>query len=262
MSTAVDRRLPCSAILALLLLSSGVHAAHSLGARADLGLSSLRDDLLVPLAFTGPAIRLGLDYGMTLDRHSLEADLSLSFAATRNRFDQQGWEIAHDYGAGYAYCLQCQPQREWWLGVTLRQQTDLAFFQTWDDAHGYWLASWALSPTLRHDRALWSSGFLETRAEVGLFGLYSRPPTYRYNKQDDLTLPHYHFDRSFASPHWFTPLDVQLLRLGALLRFRSAEDAHGTGPAIGAEVRFARASEPAAFASLYTGLRLGWGWGW
>jgi hypothetical protein len=163
---------------------------------------------------------------------------------------------------GYGHGLERQRNREWWLGAVLRQQTELAFFQTWDDAHGYWLATWALSPTLRHDRQLWPGGFLETRAEIGLFGLYSRPPTYRYNKQDDLTLPHYHFDRSFDSPSWFTPLDVQLLRLGAVLRFRSADEQHGAGPAVGGEVRFARASDPAAFASLYTGLRLGWGWGW
>jgi hypothetical protein len=138
----------------------------------------------------------------------------------------------------------------------------MAFFQTWDDAHGYWLASWALGPTLQHARQVWSGGYLETRAELGLFGLYSRPPTYRYNKQDDLTLLHFHFDRSLAAPKVFSPFDVQLLRWTALLRFRSTRSQYGEGLGVGVDVRFSRAADPAPFMWLYSGLRVAYGWGW
>jgi hypothetical protein len=97
------------------------------------------------------------------------------------------------------------------------------------------------------------------RAELALFGVASRPPSYRANKQDALTHARFHFDRlDGGEPFWL--LDVQLARLEALLRWRAHGAPFGSGFGLGAFARFARAREPEPYAALYAGLLLDYGW--
>jgi hypothetical protein len=233
---------------------------HTLNARWDVGLASFREDLLVPLAFSGFGTQLGVDYELRGKQQSFEADLTLGAAYALNRFEHQALGLNHDIGLGYVRVLDRTDVCEWWLGAGLREQTHLQLIESWDDAHGYWIATWALGPIVHHERQLWSRGWLEARTELGLLGLVSRPPSYRFNKQDALTHVDFHFNRSFDDPEWFSPLDVQLLRLSALVRFRGAAQ-HGRGFGLGLDFQFARASEPEPAATTYSGVRLAYGWG-
>jgi hypothetical protein len=250
--------------LAASLVSHGAmaHAQmdHTLTLRWDFGLASFREDLLVPLAFSGIGTHLGGGYELRGRRHGFEADLSLGAAYALNRFDHRALGLNHELGLGYIHALARSDSCSWWLGVGLRDETHLHLIESWDDAHGYWIASWALGPILHHDRQLWARGWLEARGEAGLFGLISRPPEYRFNKQDALTHVDFHFNRSFDAPEWFSPLDAQLLRLSALVRFRSSTH-HGQGLGLGVDFRFARAANPLPAATMYSGLRLAYGWG-
>ncbi|HEX2880834.1 MAG TPA: hypothetical protein VHO25_14985 [Polyangiaceae bacterium] len=236
-------------------------AKQALNLRLDMGIASFREDLLVPLAFSGPGIHLGVSYELRGSQHGFQADLSLGAAYAWNRFEHAALGLNHELGLGYIHLLDRGESCAWWLGAELRDETHLHFIESWDDAHGYWLASWSLGPIVEHERKLWSSGWLETRTELGLVGLMSRPPAYRLNKQDALTHIDYHFNRSFASPEWFSPLDVQLVRLSALLRFRKGNQHQGKGFGLGLEFQFARAKEPQPAASMYSGARLAYGWG-
>jgi hypothetical protein len=234
---------------------------HTLTLQWDVGLASFREDLLVPLTFSGIGTHIGGGYELRGQRHGFEADLSLGAAYAWNRFEHPALQLNHTLGLGYVHALERHEACSWWLGAGLRNETLLHLIESWDDAHGYWIASWALGPIVHHERQLWSRGWLEARAEVGLFGLVSRPPEYRFNKQDALTHVDFHFNRSFDSPDWFSPLDVQLLRLSALVRFRGATKLHGQGFGLGVDFRFARAVDPLPAAAMYSGLRLAYGWG-
>jgi hypothetical protein len=250
-------------VAAVLTYGSGAcaHAKQAVNVGWDIGIASFREDLLVPLAFSGIGTHLGGGYELRGQLHGFEADLSLGAAYAWNRFEHPALQLNHTLGLGYVHALERHEACSWWLGAGLRNETLLHFIESWDDAHGYWMASWSLGPIVEHERQLWPRGWLEARAEAGLFGLISRPPAYRLNKQDALTHIEYHFNRSFHDPKGFSPLDVQLIRLSALVRFRRATQHHGEGFGLGFDFRFARAADPLPASSMYSGLRLAYGWG-
>ncbi len=219
---------------------------------------STRDDTLVPLAFTGPALALGARYGYAARRHAFDAELRAGFGVLWNRFGHVAAQIFHGLSAGYAYALSDGAQRLA-LGGALRFDTDVAYLASWDDAHGYWLSALSLWPYVHDARPLGGFAWLESRAGFALFGLASRPPAYRANKQDALPHPGYYFDRIGQSPRWVGPLQVQAIELELLARFRRHRDAAGSGLGLGLRVRFARASDPAPFATLYTGAVVSYG---
>jgi len=215
---------------------------------------SVREDGLVPLAFTGPALALGARYGVALQRHVFDAQLDLGFGMLFNRFGHMAAQIEHGLALGYGYDLCEEPASVIAPGAALRTDTNVAYLASWDDAHGYWLASVGLWPRLDYARPLTSSAQLESRAKLMLVGVASRPPPYRQNKQDAMTHVGYYFDRIGHSPRWLSPLTVQAIELEAQVRFRDSRVSLGRGWGVGGEARFARARDPKPYTSLYLGI--------
>jgi hypothetical protein len=221
--------------------------------------ASARDDLLVPLASTGGGLGLLGRYRLEIGSERVEAELALGAAVMFDRFDRPAVQLPYSFALAYAHVVQRSPLTMTQLGATLRWQTELSYFEAWDDAHGYWLAMIALGPNVRHAYSVLRTLTLETRAELALFGVASRPPSYRWNKQDPLTHAEYYVDRiQDGELVWLW--DVQALSIEALGRAREADAIYGTGFGAGAFARLARASGPAPYAALYLGILLDYGW--
>lgn len=253
-----------AAILAALLLGA-MHATraraqtHVLEAAIPISSASARDDLLVPVAATGLLLGLASRYRLGLASERFEAELGLSAAIMFDHYGNAAVQIPHTLALGYAHVVQRSASALMMLGVNARWSTEISYFAAWDDAHGYWLSMLALGPTMRHAATIGQSVVLETGAELALLGLSSRPPRYRFNKQDALTQPGYYLDRlGDAEPFWLW--DVQALRVEALLRARTSHAAYGTGFGAGGYARLARASEPEPYTVLYVGVLLDYGW--
>lgn len=254
--------------LGLLALVIAVCSAAPLGARAqshvvEAGLAvtsaSARDDLLVPLTSTGSGLGLLGRYRLGIGSERFEAELALGAAVMFDRFDNPAIQLPYSVALAYAHVMQRSRTTMTQLGATLRWQTEISYFEAWDDAHGYWLSLLALGPSLRHAYSLASNLALESRAEVALLGIASRPPSYRWNKQDALPHAEYYVDRiEDGEPVWLW--DVQALSIEAVARVRTASATYGTGFGAGAVTRLARASDPAPYAALYIGVLLDYGW--
>lgn len=222
--------------------------------------ASARDDLLVPLASTGSGLSLLGRYRLGIDSERVEAELALGAAVMFDRFDNAALQLPYSFALAYAHVVQRSPVTMTQLGATLRWQTDLSYFEAWDDAHGYWLSMIALGPHVRHAYGFARAMTLETGAELALFGLASRPPSYRWNKQDALPRAEYYVDRiGDGEPFWLW--DVQAVRIEALLRARdAAASTYGTGFGGGVLARLARASDPEPYTALYLGILIDYGW--
>lgn len=249
----------------LLALPQGVCAserpstAQRIELRGLLSSLSVRDDSLVPLAFTGPQLAFGARYGAVSGRHGVDADLRVGFGTVWNRFGHIGAHIAHGIGLTYTQALVDRTDLRFALGAALRFDTSVAYLATWDDAHAYWLASAALWPAVVDSRPLIGAAWLESRCEFALIGFGSRPPAYRANKQDALSELGYYFDRIGRSPRWLWPWQLQAIELEVLARFRQTPLAAGTGWGTGVSIRFARATFPEPYTQLYVGVVAGYG---
>ena len=248
------------AIAACIAVPIGARAqTHVVEAGLPITSASARDDLLVPLASTGGGVGLLGRYRLGIDSERVEAELALGAAVLFDRFDNAAVQLPYSFALAYAHVVQRSGLTMTQLGVTLRWQTELSYFEAWDDAHGYWLSMLALGPNLRHAYGVARHVTLETRAELALIGLASRPPSYRRNKQDAVTHAEYYVDRIEGNePFWLW--DVQAVQLEALLRARAPGATYGTGFGAGVLARLARASDPEPYAALYLGLLFAYGW--
>jgi hypothetical protein len=251
-----------SAVLLSLYLAgpAAAETAHVLQAVATLGSESARDDLLVPLAFTGPALGLGSRYRVGFGISALEAELELGIGVLTNRFDHEAEQLSHGLALGYSRAIKESTTEQTELAAIVRWQDELSYFESWDDAHGYWFSTLMLAPAIRDSRALSSGLQLESRAEFALLGIAARPPERRWNKQDALTHVSYHVDRLGYGTRFVTPLDLQSLRAEALLRFRHSDAPVGSGFGAGLVASFARLREPEPYLLLQAGGIVTYGW--
>lgn len=252
-----------SAFIALCLVPRGVvqaDAAHAVEAQLGVGSLSVRDDVLVSYAFTGPTTVLGARYRSSWDRHALELGLKVAFGVLFTREAELGAVAAHELYARSSHRLLDAVRRTLRIGPTLRYSHDLAYLVEWDDAHGYWLATLLLGAHGDHRERLSARHDLELGLELGLLGLSSRPPARRLNKQDALNHPSFYFDRLGAGPDFAWLADTLQLRLSALLRLVRPGRAIGAGWGVGYESRFSWAHEPAPIAIWYNGFIASYVW--
>ncbi len=228
--------------------------------RGVLGSGSVRDDTLVPLAFTGPALAIAARYGLVSGRHMVDAELRFDFGVVLNRFGHLGAVAGDGLDVSYAHALVLQPERIFALGGALRFDTRTAYLAEWDDSHGYWLATLALWPQVIDAQPIADGTWLESRYQLALFGLASRPPSYRYNTPDALPHPEYWFDRIGDGTRVVSLGQLQAFDVEVLARFRAAGAAFGQGWGVGLSLRFARATFPEPYAQLYAGVLVTRGW--
>jgi hypothetical protein len=230
--------------------------------RLGLGSLSMREDLLVPYAFTGPALAFGAGYGLMKGAHGLDLSLDFGMAPAWTRAGDPGLHARYALGAAYNVLIYARARRSSWLGAVARFNHELASLVSWDDAHGYWLDALMVGPALRHTEQPWPGLALELQTEVGLLGLSSRPPARRLNKQDALTKVRYHFNRLAQQPEVAWLGNTTLLRAEAVLRWRAREQAWGNGAGVGLETRLARASDPQPLTLWYVGVLGSYGRSW
>jgi hypothetical protein len=196
-------------LLALSFLVCGASQAQDEGAKPasirylgfhfDAGLHSFREDLLVPLGFNGPGASLGGIYTRQKDNTYFNIRLKLGLAYLKNRYSHEAglatlelrptwlWKLGHRDGTGGFWGGICVP---------LQINSDLGL-HSWDDSHLYWLTTYSIGPAVEWWKSVSQKSTAVVRLETPLIGWVSRPPTYRYNKQDALN----HFTFQFSEPN-------------------------------------------------------------
>jgi hypothetical protein len=242
-----------SACFALAILCADRAAAdqphHALGFTVDAGVASNRDDILVPRALSGPRFGLGATYAGLLGPGTLHAQLHIAASFVLDRDSYPGLSIDHALGADYVFDLGRGADTRFAVGPALGADTDILAVSGWDDAHAYWIAMRWLGVSWRAFAPAWRGSRWDLSVELPLFGLLSRPPSYRMNKQDAMNHLDFYFVDVQRDPQAVWLADVQQLRLALDLWQSRSSNFVTNGWAFGAETRFAHVVEPrSAFA--------------
>lgn len=169
-------------------------------------LLQLRDDLLAPLRYTGPALGGRVFLERTSASSEQRAELRLGAGIGFNRMGHGAGALP--WGGSLAALRRASASRtgarELFLGATLLANVDAVYFYDWDDAHLYWMTSYAAGPLLSF-RRLRGERRTELALALPVVGVVARPPEVRYDKVDDLVfvrtwfaLPH----RGFSAATW------------------------------------------------------------
>lgn len=217
---------------------------HALGVRLGLRATSVRDDLLVPLAFSGPGLAVGASYQGLVGRGTLDARFEFDVSAVENRFGHEGGTLAHALAVGYLLPVHAAGAWRFSAGAVVGESTDSLYLESWDDTHGYWLGILYLGAAASGAGALSASWQLETRVELALLGTAGRPEEFRRTKQEPLADVSFHVVHPHEDGRVFGPWNVQLLRLDVAARRRSSGDGAARGWSFGLQGRFARAGFP------------------
>ena len=236
-------------------------APHSIAVGVLVGARSARDDILVPIASTGPELALQASFLGSLHRSIVATELRAGMGALFDRDLRPAAALDYRISAGYLRVVVDAPDR--WsaaVGPVLVWSSDVAWFAKWDDAHAYWMGRRWAGVSARAWRRLSLRWRLDLAAECSLLGAESRPPAYRANKEDALTRPVFYLadvnrDARFA---WLgTSQDVRIT-LDAH-RFRSWGRVP-SGWGFGVEARVAHTDRPTMAFVLETSFRIAHAW--
>jgi hypothetical protein len=191
-----------------------------LGFHLDAGTRSYREDLLVPLAFNGPGISLGGIYTRQKDKSVFNIRMKFGIGYLKNRFSHEAGLITLELRPSWI-CRLSQNERygDFWGGICIPLQikTDLGL-QSWDDSHLYWLTTYSFGLAMEWRKSVSLKSQAVIRMETPLIGWVSRPPLYRYNKQDALNHFSFHCSEPNRSLHFETVDTYRALFLQILLR--------------------------------------------
>jgi hypothetical protein len=225
---------------------SQAEARHTLVVGGGLRGDAVREDLLVPLTFSGPGLRLMLAYRGLLGPGLLAISGDVGMSVLWNRYGHIAAAVDHNVDA--AWTLRVFRAMGWHLslGPQIALDSRLNYILSWDDAHAYWLGSQWLGPAFRAEGRLSERWRWEARASFAVVGFEGRPPAYRYRKIDvhpDVT---YFFTQPNSSESFVTLADLQVVRLDVAVR-RAAYTGAGVGRgwSFGLDMRLARTGIPA-----------------
>lgn len=222
---------------------------HALGFTLDAGVASNRDDILVPRALSGPRLGLGATYAGLLGPGTLHAQLHIAASFVLDRDAYPGLSFDHAVGADYVFDLGRSADIRFAFGPALGADTDVLAVSAWDDAHAYWIATRWLGVAWRAFAPAWRGLRWDLSVELPLFGLLSRPPSYRMNKQDALNHIGFFIADVQRDPRAAWLADIQQLRLALDLWRSDSSNFVPSGWAFGAETRIAHVADPrSAFA--------------
>jgi hypothetical protein len=234
---------------------------HGIGLRLGPRATTVREDLLVPLTFSGGGPDLGATYRGLLGPGLLDARSEIALALVANRFGHLGLTLHHALAVAYRLPLPGSLAWRFALGGAVGESSDSLALESWDDAHGYWVGLGWLGPSASLQGPLSAGWQLAGTAELALVGTVGRPPRFRDNKQDANGQISYYTSHPFANSSFFAPWNVQFFRFDIAARWTPSEDRVGRGWSFGCQGRFVRASEPATILVFETVLYAAWTWG-
>lgn len=161
----------------------GLHAAYD----------EFRDDLLVPLKWSGPAVGLDLGWGWAGERVRHTIGLSAAVSVLDNRFDDPGYALGVEVAYAYDRLLVTSIGKgSLFLGGTARWDLHNGFYESWDDEHIYWFNVYSLGPRGLWSRQLSQGMRISVELDLPLVALVARPPANRLNKTDRLNSISFH----------------------------------------------------------------------
>ncbi len=183
------------------------------------GIASYREDLLVPLSFDGAALVLGGMYTRQTEKNLLHIRLRFGTGFLQNRYSHQAYAAGLEIRATWLRKLGRHHRfGELYGGLCLPLQMNNLFFESWDDAHLYWLTAHGLGAALEWRKKISRKFNPVVRLEIPLLSFVSRPPSYRYRKQEALTHLTYHFSEPNRALHLETPDTYRALFMQMLFR--------------------------------------------
>jgi hypothetical protein len=235
---------------------------QSLIVGAMVGARSVRDDILVPLASTGPALTLSTRFLGTAGAAVVDAEFRLGGAMVFDRNARPGIAIGH--GMRLAYLPVVNPSSARWsfaVGPAVVWDSDVFWLAKWDDAHAYWLGRRWLGPGARIWREVAPGTRIDIAAELSVLGFESRPPSYRQNKQDALTHIDFYFAGVNRDPTFGWLADFQAVRLAVDVHRFDRPSTVPNGWGLGVEARLMHSRQPENAFTFETSIRFERAWG-
>jgi hypothetical protein len=197
----------------------GATGSQHLGIHLGGGIASYREDLLVPFGFDGPGFSVGGMYDRRTENNLIRIRLKIGFGHLKNRYSHEAWVLAFEMRPSWVRKLaeHCR-YGQFWGGVSIPMQMNNLFLESWDDSHLYWLTAHSLAAALQWEKRISRKDHAVVRMEIPFLSLVSRPPAYRYNKQDALNHWTFHFSEPNRSLHVETPSKYRALFIQMLLR--------------------------------------------
>jgi hypothetical protein len=193
--------------------------SNHLGINVNCGLASYREDLVVPLGFHGIGFSLGVIYSRQTEKNFLNARWRFGLGYMQNRYDHEAFTLVQEIRLSWLKKITI-PQRygEFWGGICLPLQMNNLFWASWDDAHLYWLTAYGTGPAFQWQKEISSNKKAVVRMEIPVINWVSRPPKYRYTKQEPMDQMKYHYSEPNKSLHFETLDTYQALFIQVLFR--------------------------------------------
>lgn len=179
--------------------------SHHLGINFNSGLASYREDLVVPLGFHGLALSLGAIYSRQTEKNLLYARLRIGLGYLKNRYDHEALILIPEIRFSWLRKFAATPRLgEFSGGICIPLQVNDLYWGSWDDAHLYWLTAHSLGVSFQWQKKISTKNLALVRMEIPVINLVSRPPMYRYTKQEPINHLSYFFTEPNRSLHFET----------------------------------------------------------
>ena len=166
-----------------------------------------------------PALSLGGVYSRQSANDFIQIRLKIGLGHIKNRYAHEAWVLMPDIRLSWVKKLVTDRQYgTFWAGLCLPHQMVNLFFESWDDAHLYWLNAYGLGPSFRWHKVISIRDQIIFRTEFPLFSWISRPYSYRYKKQEPLNHLTYHFTEPNRALHLKNITDYRSFFIQILFR--------------------------------------------
>ena len=220
-------------------------------------LTSCREDLLVPLGFSGPGFTLGADYTRMGENNNFDIFMRFGLAFLKNRFSHKAYAASIEIHPAWVKRLSDDVESgEFRVGFGLPMKMNNIFIESWDDSHLYWLTSYSIGPACKWQKKLSSKREFSVYLEIPVISLVSRPPAYRHNKQEALTHLTYHF----TEPNKHLSLELPDIYRAFFINLHLRRNMNHALLNVGLEFNYNYCSEPKDIYALNTSIILSYQW--
>ncbi len=239
-------------------VTNETNSTARLGIQGTAGVSSYREDLLVPLSFDGPRFSLGAVYANRTSDQRINSRLKIGAGFLKNRYSHSAYALELGLRSSWLARVSSSPELgTFWLGASLPLEMNNVFFDSWDDAHLYWVTAYMLGVAAAWEYGLFGEYSAMVHVEIPLLGLVSRPGEYRYTKQEALNQWTFHFSEPnrnlrFASLGAYRAIFVQTL-------LTPGPDSNAL--VLGIEFEYGYCARPSPFQLMHTSIVASYQWG-